>query len=71
MLCVEILYQDLPASTSGSEGAELYGCVLGQAFLAISESRLLERDYHHEEHEGHKVQLYCKIIRDIRVLRGR
>ncbi len=71
MLCVEILYQDLPASTSKSEGAELYGCVLRQAISAISESRLLEGDYHHEEHEGHKVKLDCKIIRDIRVLCGR
>jgi hypothetical protein len=25
MLCVEILYQDIPASTNESEGAELYG----------------------------------------------
>ncbi len=27
--------------------------------------------YHHEEHEGHKVKLDCKILRDLRVLRGR
>jgi len=45
--------------------------VLRQAFSAISEARLLEGDYHHEEHEGHKVKLDCKILRDLRVLRGR
>ncbi len=46
-------------------------CVLRQAFSAITESRLLEGEYHHEEHEGHKVKLDCKILRDLHVLRGR
>ncbi len=30
-----------------------------------------EREYHHEEYEGHKVKLDCEILRDLRVLRGR
>ncbi len=30
-----------------------------------------EREYHHVEHEGHKVKLDCEILRDLRVLRDR
>ena len=30
-----------------------------------------KKKYHREEHEGHKVKLDCKILRDFRVLRGK
>ena len=30
-----------------------------------------EREYHHDEHEGHKVKSDPETLRDLRVLRGR
>ena len=40
--------------------------------LSQRKSRLQrEREYHPEEHEGHKVKFDCEFLRGLRVLRGR
>ncbi len=58
---------------SFSENHSLYGAE-GVCFEKGSHpilNALKEREYHHEEHEGHKVKSDSETLRDLRVLRGR
>ncbi len=63
------IYERLYCQECGLRGSR--GGLLQNRETSESKRSHSEREYHHEEHEGHKVKLDCEILRDLRVLRGR